>query len=187
MRVHFAAIAFIVGLSACGAPQSPTTSATKYSSMTTSQLWSRHLLTSSPLELAFVEAELGARGQTSFGTRYLGQETASAYGRSLYSRNTSGAVTGDKNCSDFSGAAAAQKFYLAAGGPVSDPHNLDRDGDGFACEWGATVSNIHKAKSYRPAASTRRSSGYSSSRCYTGPRGGTYTITASGNKNYGGC
>lgn len=22
------------------------------------------------------------------------------------------------------------------------------------------------------------------SRCYTGPRGGTYTITASGNKNY---
>jgi len=27
----------------------------------------------------------------------------------------------------------------------------------------------------------------SSSICYTGPRGGTYTITASGNKNYGGC
>ena len=23
--------------------------------------------------------------------------------------------------------------------------------------------------------------------CYTGPRGGTYTLTASGNKNYGGC
>jgi hypothetical protein len=23
--------------------------------------------------------------------------------------------------------------------------------------------------------------------CYTGPRGGTYTITASGNKNYSGC
>jgi hypothetical protein len=23
--------------------------------------------------------------------------------------------------------------------------------------------------------------------CYTGPRGGTYTITASGKKNYGGC
>jgi|GEM_PF-2718121 len=23
--------------------------------------------------------------------------------------------------------------------------------------------------------------------CYTGPRGGTYTITASGRKNYGGC
>lgn len=26
-----------------------------------------------------------------------------------------------------------------------------------------------------------------SSGCYTGPRGGTYTITASGRKNYGGC
>lgn len=24
-------------------------------------------------------------------------------------------------------------------------------------------------------------------RCYVGPRGGTYTITASGRKNYGGC
>jgi len=23
--------------------------------------------------------------------------------------------------------------------------------------------------------------------CYTGPRGGTYTLTASGKKNYGGC
>lgn len=27
----------------------------------------------------------------------------------------------------------------------------------------------------------------SSPTCYTGPRGGTYTITASGKKNYGGC
>lgn len=34
------------------------------------------------------------------------------------------------------------------------------------------------------AASTRNSSG---STCYTGPRGGTYTITASGRKNYSGC
>ncbi|MDR7125537.1 excalibur calcium-binding domain-containing protein [Pseudotabrizicola sp. 4114] len=187
MRNHLAVIALILGLSACDVPQSPTTSAATYSSMTTSQLWSRHLLTTSPLEMAFVEAELGARGQTSFGTRYLGQETASAYGRSLYSRNAGSAVTGDKNCSDFSGGAAAQKFYLAAGGPISDPHNLDGDGDGFACEWGATVSKVYKAKSYKPATTARRSSGYSSSRCYTGPRGGRYTITASGNKNYGGC
>jgi hypothetical protein len=26
-----------------------------------------------------------------------------------------------------------------------------------------------------------------SSSCYTGPRGGTYTLTRSGKKNYGGC
>jgi hypothetical protein len=36
-----------------------------------------------------------------------------------------------------------------------------------------------------PAAPTRRSMG--GSRCYVGPRGGTDTITASGNKNYSGC
>jgi hypothetical protein len=39
-----------------------------------------------------------------------------------------------------------------------------------------------------PMAPTR-SSGYStgSSTCHVGPRGGTYTITKSGKKNYGGC
>ncbi len=31
------------------------------------------------------------------------------------------------------------------------------------------------------------SSGTGSSTCYVGPRGGTYTLTANGNKNYGGC
>jgi endonuclease YncB( thermonuclease family) len=31
------------------------------------------------------------------------------------------------------------------------------------------------------------SNGTSTATCYTGPRGGTYTITANGNKNYGGC
>lgn len=30
-------------------------------------------------------------------------------------------------------------------------------------------------------------SGAAKPTCYTGPRGGTYTITASGRKNYGGC
>ena len=34
------------------------------------------------------------------------------------------------------------------------------------------------------AASTRNSGGAT---CHVGPRGGTYTITASGRKNYGGC
>ena len=31
------------------------------------------------------------------------------------------------------------------------------------------------------------SAGLSGSTCYVGPRGGTYTITASGRKNYSGC
>ncbi|MCM3217751.1 excalibur calcium-binding domain-containing protein [Niallia taxi] len=41
----------------------------------------------------------------------------------------------DRNCSDFSTGAEAQEFYLAAGGPSSDPHDLDRDNDGNACDW----------------------------------------------------
>ena len=40
----------------------------------------------------------------------------------------------DKDCTDFSTHAQAQAFFMANGGPSSDPHNLDRDGDGQACE-----------------------------------------------------
>ncbi len=38
----------------------------------------------------------------------------------------------DYDCDDFSTHAEAQKFYLSAG--AGDPHRLDRDGDGIACE-----------------------------------------------------
>lgn len=40
----------------------------------------------------------------------------------------------DRNCDDFSSSYEAQKFYEANG--PSDPHDLDRDGDGKACDWG---------------------------------------------------
>jgi competence protein ComEC len=40
----------------------------------------------------------------------------------------------DRNCSDFSSQAEAQAFYEAAGGPAQDPHRLDGDGNGVACE-----------------------------------------------------
>jgi endonuclease YncB( thermonuclease family) len=40
----------------------------------------------------------------------------------------------DYDCSDFSSQAAAQEFFIANGGPTSDPHYLDADGDGIACE-----------------------------------------------------
>lgn len=40
----------------------------------------------------------------------------------------------DRNCGDFPTWADAQTFYLAAGGPASDPHRLDGDRDGVACE-----------------------------------------------------
>lgn len=40
----------------------------------------------------------------------------------------------DKDCPDFATQAAAQRFFLDQGGPGQDPHRLDADGDGIACE-----------------------------------------------------
>ncbi len=40
----------------------------------------------------------------------------------------------DKDCGDFPTQKAAQDFFIEQGGPQSDPHNLDADGDGIACE-----------------------------------------------------
>lgn len=44
------------------------------------------------------------------------------------------AARADRDCSDFATQAAAQAFFLAHGGPGSDPHRLDYDHDGVACE-----------------------------------------------------
>jgi Excalibur calcium-binding domain len=44
------------------------------------------------------------------------------------------ASAADRDCSDFSTQASAQNYFLALGGPVSDPDRLDGDGDGVACE-----------------------------------------------------
>ena len=40
----------------------------------------------------------------------------------------------DKDCGDFSTQREAQSFFEANGGPSNDPHGLDRDGDGRACQ-----------------------------------------------------
>jgi micrococcal nuclease len=45
-----------------------------------------------------------------------------------------GGAIADRNCGDFSSQEQAQVFYEAEGGPQQDPHGLDRDSDGQACE-----------------------------------------------------
>ena len=40
----------------------------------------------------------------------------------------------DRDCAHFRTHAEAQAFFVAAGGPRFDPHRLDRDRDGIACE-----------------------------------------------------
>jgi hypothetical protein len=44
------------------------------------------------------------------------------------------AYAADKDCGDFVSQKAAQIFFLKNGGPTKDPHRLDHDGDGIACE-----------------------------------------------------
>jgi endonuclease YncB( thermonuclease family) len=44
------------------------------------------------------------------------------------------ASAADMDCGDFASQKAAQIFFLNHGGPSSDPHRLDSEGDGIACE-----------------------------------------------------
>lgn len=63
---------------------------------------------------------------------------------------------------------------ITCDGVYSPYANRDRDGDGIECEWDEDTRSAAPARSSSP-------------NCFTGPRGGTYTITSSGKKNYGGC
>lgn len=191
------ATATIFSLSACA---SQTGAPVGYQYLNEQTLWYELSHTNDTATILQVEAELASRGsiRSSAGNEYIGRRTSSGVGKSIYSRSET--VTGNYNCSDFPSAAEAQKFFLAAGGPTKDPHGLDKDGDGNACEWGnalkSSVRQHHQYKASQVATTkkvqttTRAKSSTrvrSSSRCYTGPRGGTYTITASGNRNYSGC
>jgi hypothetical protein len=44
------------------------------------------------------------------------------------------AAAADRDCADFANQAAAQRYFLAHGGPARDPDRLDADGDGVVCE-----------------------------------------------------
>lgn len=175
-------------VSACGVPTS--TQVKALSTQPTSALCSAHV-SASGADLLAIEAELGARGalqcNTAYGgSSYLGARTAATVGKSLYARGGASAAPvprDDKNCSDFASAGEAQRFFIANGGPHRDPHGLDGDGDGNACEWGkALKSSVAK---YKPKPVRYTAPRRSSPTCHTGPRGGRYYYSASGRKVYG--
>lgn len=182
----FIVLGALVALASCDAPTSRSAS---LSAQPTAALCIQHL-SATGINLLEVEAELGARGAlqctTTYGSKsYVGARTEASVGRALYSRSPAAtSVRDDKNCSDFASAGEAQRFFIANGGPNRDPHGLDGDGDGNACEWGKTLKS--SVRKYKPApvrvAAPRRS--YSPT-CHTGPRGGRYYYSASGNKVYG--
>ena len=59
-----------------------------------------------------------------------------ARGQQWYSRSLlSGDNRFQRNCATYTSPDAAQRDFLARGGPERDPRGIDPDGDGFACGW----------------------------------------------------
>lgn len=57
-------------------------------------------------------------------------------GQEWYSRSIlSGQARFQRNCAAYNNPDAAQRDFLARGGPDRDPRGVDPDGDGFACGW----------------------------------------------------
>lgn len=62
------------------------------------------------------------------------QRAARSDERGLWDPSLALDVAEDRDCGDFSTHAEAQQFYIEQGGPEYDPHRLDRDANGAACE-----------------------------------------------------
>jgi hypothetical protein len=62
------------------------------------------------------------------------QQSGNAVGERVYARRGGGGGA----CGRYPNSDAAQRAFLAAGGPASDSLGLDPDGDGFACKWDPT-------------------------------------------------
>ena len=153
MRAFAGGLLFCALLGAC-APSAPPPDpklaaySNAYAGEPIATLWKRQATTADSRELMMVEAELGTRGQLADASgRYLGARTAAGVGLVTYPR--AAPITGPRNCADFPSAAAAQRVFLAEGGPGLDPNGLDGDGDGSACGWGAqilTVANRYQGR-----------------------------------------
>ncbi|WP_407065406.1 YHYH domain-containing protein [Cupriavidus numazuensis] len=83
--------------------------------------------------------------------------------------------------------------YAHGGGLDANGCHTNRKTGDYHCHRGSGSANLVPPDASRtpPSRATNalaapRTTG-SGLTCYTGPRGGTYTITASGRKNYGGC
>lgn len=63
------------------------------------------------------------------------QQSTNAVGERVYPRSAGARVSGIGSCGRYRDGDAAQRAFLAAGGPVSDRSGLDPDGDGFACNF----------------------------------------------------
>jgi hypothetical protein len=85
-------------------------------------------------------------------------------------------------CSIFSGLAFAH-----GGGLNAEGCHTERKTASYHCH-GSKAASAQQPAPVQTAAPQRAAAVQpGSATCYTGPRGGTYTITKSGRKNYSGC
>jgi hypothetical protein len=84
-------------------------------------------------------------------------------------------------------ACVAGPAFSHGGGLDSEGCHTNRKTGDYHCHRGSNSGQSSGADSRAaraPAATPQQSTGPT---CYTGPRGGTYTLTKSGRKNYSGC
>lgn len=91
---------------------------------------------------------------------------------------------------------AVQTSYAHGGGLNAAGCHNDRKNGGYHCHGAKAESDIRPSTirnnlaaddQPQPRPSRTQSDSSNAAGCYTGPRGGTYTLTASGRKNYSGC
>ena len=66
------------------------------------------------------------------------RSVTNSVGEKIYYRSFLGNEA-NSGCKKFSSKNEAQIFFLQNGGPKNDFHNIDVDGDGFACEWDPAI------------------------------------------------
>lgn len=77
--------------------------------------------------------------QSTANVALFAKQSTNAVGRSVYPRSAGARMTGLGNCGRFRDADAAQRAFLAGGGPERDRYGIDPDGDGFACNFDPAV------------------------------------------------
>ena len=94
-------------------------------------------------ELKAGRVVLENNGREKIGARPLNlavfaRSVSNRIGEKIYFRNFLGNDV-NSSCEKFSNENAAQIFFLENGGPKNDYHNIDVDGDGFACKWNPDI------------------------------------------------
>ncbi|MTH76452.1 hypothetical protein [Paracoccus aestuariivivens] len=56
-------------------------------------------------------------------------------GSSVYQRTGGSVAQAARTCSSYPSVDAAQRGFIAQGGPILDPKGMDPDGDGYVCGW----------------------------------------------------